>query len=592
MAVIDPSVLHDDDEHEVDVAVKTKPRKTGLLVLGAAVLIAGGLLVGLRGSGVATSLIRIVNPDYKMIYYAPRASGSVPAQSDVGVDVDGELLVEVDVHKSTLDPATVNTANIALFRTDDFKRMEVSVSLSPDTKEITVKPSQPLAAGTNYTLRISDGIKNKHGKSFIPFVASFNTKPKPDPAIRFEKVELPIAGEGGFTSLVMGAEGKLYAGTDDGRLIRFGINPDGTLSSPETFTAFKDANGGSRLILGFCFDPSSTPQNPIIWVTSGLAMFENCPDFSCKLTRISGSNFDQIQDVLVNLPRAIRDHQSHQPSFGPDGALYFQQGSSSAFGAPDPEWGDRPEHLLTAALLRLDVSKLPTSLPLDVKTVDSGGSYDPRKADAPLTVYASGIRLAYDMCWHSNGHLYLPVNGSSAGGNTPGKGNVPALKKVAMTEHDWLFRIEKGRYYGHPNPEHERYVMNGGNPTGDFDRQEIPFYPVGTKPEADWVPATFDFGSHISANGCIEYKSPVFGGKLQGMLMVCRYNVGSDILALKFDEKGDVSQAVMGIKGLTGFKNPLDITEDPRTGCLYIAEYGARKMTLARPVVAEVTQAK
>ena len=34
--------------------------------------------------------------------------------------------------------------------------------------------------------------------------------------------------------------------------------------------------------------------------------------------------------------------------------------------------------------------------------------------DAPLTLYASGVRVGYDMLWHSNGSLYTAVNGSAA----------------------------------------------------------------------------------------------------------------------------------------------------------------------------------
>jgi glucose/arabinose dehydrogenase len=42
-------------------------------------------------------------------------------------------------------------------------------------------------------------------------------------------------------------------------------------------------------------------------------------------------------------------------AFGPDGALYVTQGSTTAAGAPDPTWYNRPEHLLSSALLRIDL---------------------------------------------------------------------------------------------------------------------------------------------------------------------------------------------------------------------------------------------
>jgi hypothetical protein len=57
---------------------------------------------------------------------------------------------------------------------------------------------------------------------------------------------------------------------------------------------------------------------------------------------------------------------------------------------------------------------------LDVKTPDGGGTYNPWAPGAPLTIYASGVRNAYSVIWHSNGQLYAPTNGSAAHGATPG----------------------------------------------------------------------------------------------------------------------------------------------------------------------------
>ena len=107
--------------------------------------------------------------------------------------------------------------------------------------------------------------------------------------------------------------------------------------------------------------------------------------------------------------------------------LYFNQGSNSAGGAPDGSWGNRPERLLSAAVLRLDLDKLPENQwPLDAETtmdqaainsvnVNSAtldGKYNPYWVDAPVDpVYATGVRNAYDLAWHSNGQLYtcLPM---------------------------------------------------------------------------------------------------------------------------------------------------------------------------------------
>ncbi len=152
-----------------------------------------------------------------------------------------------------------------------------------------------------------------------------------------------------------------------------------------------------------------------------------------------------------------------------------------------------------------------------------------------------------------------------------------------MTESDWFFDLRKGSYYGHPNPVQGHFVLNGGNPTPAADPGEVAEYPVGTKPDAEWVPAAYDFGTHVSANGMVELKSGAFSGKMRGKVLVCRYNTGSDILCLDLDEKGQVRAAHVGIPGMTKLASPLDITEDPATGCLYVSEYGLQKLTLLRP---------
>ena len=40
--------------------------------------------------------------------------------------------------------------------------------------------------------------------------------------------------------------------------------------------------------------------------------------------------------------------------------------------------------------------------PLDVHTEDAD-PYNPFAPGAPLTIYATGVRNAYDLVWHSNG---------------------------------------------------------------------------------------------------------------------------------------------------------------------------------------------
>jgi len=442
-----------------------------------------------------------------------------------------------------------------------------------------------LAKGSGMKTWVVTNVLHRPGNSHVNAVVSLSDRVRltSDPMVQFERVALPGTAGVTFTCVRVGPDAKLYAGSIDGRIFRYAIAADGTLSSPETFSSLVKFNQGPRLLTGFSFDPKSTPDNVILWVANGYFGFADVPDWTGKITRVSGPDLSVVEDAVVGLPRSIRDHLTNQPKFGPDGALYIPQGGNSAYGAPDPGWGDRPERQLSASVLRLDTTKLTPGEPIDVTTLDGGGCYNPFSADAPLTIYASGIRNAWSLVWTTDGRLYVPTNGSSAGGNAPAGGGAPALTNIGMEEDDWLFHVVPGRYYGHPNPQQGHFVLNGGNPGGARGVATVSQYPVGTRPDQEWVPAVYDFGPHVSANGVVEYLGNAFGGRLDHKLIVCRFNAGSDLVCVLPDSSGEFTYA-RSIGGTEDLNQPLDVTEDVRNGNLYVSEYGAKRLVLLRPV--------
>jgi glucose/arabinose dehydrogenase len=570
------------------VAVKQRRFTIGRVAMAAVLLTGAGAF--LRGSGVKTWLASHVwparHPVIRLI--SPTVSQSRPTDGEDNVLPESPITINLNLPNGKLDKTTLLPANVALVSEEDGVPVLTTISASTGGGTITLQPETALSPNTPYALRISAGLKDSQGMPVAAYSASFTTASagqKPDPAIRFEKVRLADTAGVPFTCVEIGPDHKLYASADDGRIFRFDINADGTLASVELIKSLQEAAGGRRLVTGFCFDPASTAPAPVLWVSHGFFAFENAPDWTGKITRMSGPGLTIVQDVVINLPRSYRDHLTNQPSFGPDGALYFPQGSSSAYGSPDATWGNRPEHLLNATVLRLDVSRVTPGQPIDVRTKDAGGLYDPYAPGAPLTIYATGVRNAFDLVWHSNGHLYVPTNGSSPGGNTPAGAGAPGLNNLPVSEDDWLFNITPGKYYGHPNPVQGHFVLNGGNPLGQSKLPgRVPQYPPGTNPDPQWEPAAYVFGKHVSSNGVIEYRGNAFGGALDHKLMVCRYNVGSDIIVLSLDAAGNVSQAVTGITGMSNFANPLDLIEDVPSGNLYVAEYGGRRITLLRPI--------
>ena len=456
-----------------------------------------------------------------------------------------------------------------------------------------------------------------------------------------------------FSSLAIGPDGKLYASTignftTDGRIYRWDIANDGTLSNlqilaPNLQGASHPTQGNrdnnNRLIIGFAFDPASTANNLIAYVTHSAAVLTDGPEWDGVLTRLSGPNLSQVQDVVVHLPRSTKDHLTNSITFDAAGDMYINQGSNTAGGEPDASWGFRPERLLAGSVLKIELDKLPSSLPLSAYTTDdisiinnapssgltmSDGTYNPYSNQSPITVFASGVRNAYDLVWHSNGWLYVPTNGTAgnnsnniglASPNAPatadyitggvglarridGRTSIPDVPQLigGETQKDWLFKTQGGSYHGHPNPYRGEFVLNhGGVPYSNIPGQETPNYvdvdkyPNDLNPDPNYRVPAYDFGFNKSPNGVIEYTSNTFNGKLNGILLVTRFSGQDDLLGLETAANGDIINAYNTIPGLGGFDDPLDLVEDTNTGNIYVSEYDRNsdstpRLTLLRAV--------
>ena len=350
----------------------------------------------------------------------------------------------------------------------------------------------------------------------------------------------------------------------------------------------------------------------------------------------------KITPYVTGLPRSNSDHVVNSLEFraNPDAGrpgepshlLYVNVGSNSAMGAPDSAWGLRPERLLSAATLEIDPSRVPPAGGFDLTTeplpanglnrrfadtdgdlknggiaIDSGpylgkflhfdangvatvregtnptsalveSFYDPFAPDAVARIFAAGARNAYDLVWHSNGSLYVPTNGSAAGGNAADDPSTPNVNETLTNisiRPDYLFRMVEGGFYGHPNPLHDRYVLNGGNPTAGEDPGEVLDYAVGVVPDPDYDAANiYDLGFSRSPNGAVEYTSDAWGGAFRGTLLFTEYSGGNTIRAVTLDAAGLVSDDFV-LRNFAGdvidfYVDPLDITINPETGQLYV----------------------
>ncbi|MCP1362754.1 carbohydrate-binding protein, partial [Halomonas sp. BBD45] len=357
-----------------------------------------------------------------------------------------------------------------------------------------------------------------------------------------------------------------------------------------------------------------------------------------KITIDEGDAFAaSVETYVTGLPRSNGDHVTNSLEFRanpdyhavtnpdvPTHLLYLVQGSNSAMGEPDSAWGNRPERLLNATVLEIDPTRDAPEGGFDVATeplpddgfnrryTDDDGSdfkadpiamgdgkflvfaengtasvedqdgnvietfYDPFADDAVVKIFATGVRNAYDLVWHSNGQLYVPTNGSAAGGNVPDNPDTPEDERHTNVgkQDDYLFKVEEDGYYGHPNPLRDEYILNGGNPTSGSDPNQVGDYPAGTDPEATYdLEGAYSLGENRSPNGATEYTSDVFGGNLQGNVLFTEYSGGDDIRSITLDANGNIvgDDVLRDVNGnVITYIDPLDVIENPATGQLYL----------------------
>jgi hypothetical protein len=311
-------------------------------------------------------------------------------------------------------------------------------------------------------------------------------------------------------------------------------------------------------------------------------------EWTGKISTVSGNDLSDYRDVVINLPRSWRDHLNNQPAFGPDGCVYWSQGSHTAMGAPTDKWNmARTERLLSAAVLRLDPRKVTGDKPLDAKTVDGGGAYDPFAKDAPLTIFATGVRLGYEMLWHSNGRLYTAVNGSAEGGRTPGNAgvNTAAIRRIDSAQH--------GPYDGgdilpmtvSQNAARPAAPPRAGRLLRSPQSRPRRVRPVRRQPDrrqgsvrGHQLSRRHQTGSQLAQAGVQlrhqrlaqrndrvqERRQTVRRARWTASCSSPASAAGRDIIVLSLDDNGSVIESVSGIAGLNAFTQPLDLPKTPR----------------------------
>lgn len=395
---------------------------------------------------------------------------------------------------------------------------------------------------------------------------------------------------------------------------------------------FRISSAGEITILSDAF---KGPITDLLWYQGRL--------YVSHLGKISAVDRNgNVSDLVTDLPSS-GDHQNNQMSVGPDGKIYFGQGTATNSGVvgmdnvypfvwlmlyphvhdvPAQDIRLRGESFLTphpnnvlarqgrllsfssnvGYALASTVNRNPKkSLLVSTRAfhpfgekgsrtvkgqVKSSGSVLRMNPDgSQLEVYAWGLRNPFGVMWSPNGQLYVSNNGYDERGSRP----------VANAKDD-LLKIQKGGWYGFPDyssgiPVTDKQFRSNRGPRLEFLLAEHPtLAPIWmTRPEHAGV-AKFDFSTHAS-----------FG--FPGQLFLAEVGSGAPITGDDQQPSGHIvvrvdtttSQAypffqnnALGPKGMEyvstrGPRRPVEVKFSPDGQTMYIVDIGVFHGALAGP---------
>lgn len=330
--------------------------------------------------------------------------------------------------------------------------------------------------------------------------------------------DFALSAFSGAVSMAFDSRGRLFVGTYPGKtLILLDNDGDGRADQVKTFAS------GLPVPLGLEFR-----ANGDLFITT------NQLGGVGRIVRLRDTNGDDVADeittIVTNLP-SQGAHQTDKLKFGPDGLLYFAQGSSTENGTPGPN--EPFEGPLNGAILRVDVDSLTPQ----------------------LEVFATGLRNAFGIAFHPDNHQLFATDG--------GSGELGQISDTSpLEEVNWI--VQSGKY-GFPFCE--------GVPVSATENAAC----AGVRPPI----TTFD--RHLTPTSIAFYTGPQAGESKNQMLVTLFKHL--------FAQGGDLERFILTGSAATGFQatrvlpaiaefglidpndGPVDTAIDPISGDIYVVRF-------------------
>ena len=478
------------------------------------------------------------------------------------------------------------------------------------------------------------------------------------------------------TSLQFGPDGRLYVSEQNGQINAFTIaiqNGQYVATDVEVIEQVRNiqnhnddgslSNLSDRQVTGIVV--TGTASQVVLYVTSSDPRISfngevNLDTNSGVITRLTQTaNGFQAVDIIRGLPRSEENHSVNGLVLSQDGnSLFVTVGGNTNNGAPSQFFSYLSEFSLSGAVLEIDLQDinsrqiltdngpgqngrqfiydLPTlddpntpnitdGVGEDANGLDEAGPFGGNDglnqailpADAPLRIFADGLRNAFDLVLTENGQLFTVDNGSNANlGGDPIVVNGEATNQTnngGTGDPEPLFLVTEGGFFGGANPTRSNQDQsftafdNNGNPdnslavntvanladrvpdgvdiqdgfiidpsrfTGNANRLAL----SGTRVERDSAQSNTLVNLGSSSNGLVEFTGNAFGGQLQGDLLVAQFN--GNVTRLNLSPDG-TSATAETIDGLTGLSTPLDVTV--LNNIVFVTELGTGSIRVFEP---------